>query len=44
MMRVIRTGGIRGVVGKTFPLEDATEAYRTMESRDFFGKLVLQTP
>jgi NADPH:quinone reductase-like Zn-dependent oxidoreductase len=32
------------VVGKTFPLEDATEAYRTMESRDFFGKLVLQTP
>ena len=44
MMRVIRTGGIRGVVGKTFPLEDAAEAYRTMESRDFFGKLVLQTP
>ena len=44
MMRVVNRGGIRGVVGATFPLENAADAYRTMEERNFFGKLVLQTP
>ena len=44
MMRVIYNGGIRMVVGKTFPLEEAVNALRTLDSRDFFSKLVLQTP
>lgn len=44
MMRVVKRGGIRGVVSKTFPLENAVEAYRSMEERNFFGKLVLKTP
>jgi NADPH:quinone reductase-like Zn-dependent oxidoreductase len=43
MMRVVNRGGIRGVVGAIFPLENAADAYKTMEERNFFGKLVLQT-
>ena len=37
-------GTIRGVVDRTFPLEDAARAHEVMESRDFFGKLVLTVP
>ncbi|MDP6402964.1 MAG: zinc-binding dehydrogenase [SAR202 cluster bacterium] len=37
-------GEIRGVVHETFPLEDAARAHETMESRNFFGKLVLTVP
>ena len=44
MMRVVRKGGLPGVVGKTFPLEDAVEAHKTIQGRNFFGKLVLLTP
>jgi len=41
MMRLVRLGGLRGVVGKTFHLKDAAEAHKVMESRNFFGKLIL---
>ena len=34
-------GGGGGGGGEVFPLRDAAEAHRRMESRDFFGKLVL---
>lgn len=34
-------GLIRGIVHQTFPLEDAPKAHEVMESRNFFGKLVL---
>jgi NADPH:quinone reductase-like Zn-dependent oxidoreductase len=34
-------GVIRGVIHETFPLEDAAKAHEVMESRNFFGKLVL---
>ena len=37
-------GEIRGVIHETFPLEDAARAHETMESRNFFGKLVLTVP
>lgn len=40
-MRMVQDGTLRGVVGETFALKDAPEAHRRMESRDFFGKLVL---
>ena len=43
-MRLVNMGALRGVVGRTFPLEEAGEAHRVMEDRDFFGKLVLQIP
>ena len=44
MMRVVNSGGLKGVVGQSFPLEEADEAHRVMESRGFFGKLVLHHP
>ena len=34
-------GVIRGIIHQAFPLEDAAEAHEVMESRNFFGKLVL---
>ena len=34
-------GVIRGIIHQTFPLEDAAKAHKVMESRNFFGKLVL---
>ena len=37
-------GTIRAVIHKTFPLENAAEAHKTMEDRSFFGKLVLTVP
>jgi NADPH:quinone reductase-like Zn-dependent oxidoreductase len=37
-------GEIRGVIHEAFPLEDAARAHETMESRNFFGKLVLTVP
>ena len=37
-------GVIRGIVHDTYPLQDAARAHETMESRDFFGKLVLTVP
>ena len=43
-MRLVNSGALRGVVGKAFPLEEAQEAHRLMEDRDFFGKIVLQIP
>ncbi len=40
-LQLVRDGRIRGLVGETFALSDAADAHRRMESRDFFGKLVL---
>ncbi len=34
-------GLIRGIVHQTFPLQDAAKAHEVMESRNFFGKLIL---
>ncbi len=34
-------GIIRGIVHRTFPLDQAAEAHQVMEERSFFGKLVL---
>ena len=43
MMSVINRGELRGVVGRVFELQDVAEAHRTMESRDFYGKLVVRS-
>ena len=42
MMTVVNNGGLKASLGRVFPLEQASEAHRTLASRDFFGKLVLQ--
>ncbi len=43
-MKLVSQGKLRGVVGRVFPLEQAREAHRAMEQRDFFGKIVLKVP
>jgi NADPH2:quinone reductase len=37
----MREGKLKMLVGKTYPLEQAAEAHRFMESRQSVGKLVL---
>jgi NADPH:quinone reductase-like Zn-dependent oxidoreductase len=44
MMKMARRGNLRGIIGKVFPLQDAPQAHRLMESREFIGKIVLQIP
>ncbi len=41
---IIHQGGFRPVVYKTFPLEEAAEAHRLMESSRHIGKIVLVAP
>ena len=35
-------GTIKGIIHKTFPLEEASKAHELLESRNFFGKIVLR--
>jgi NADPH:quinone reductase-like Zn-dependent oxidoreductase len=44
MMHMVAYGGLRGVVGRTFKMEEAAVAHEVMAGRDFFGKLVLRVP
>jgi NADPH:quinone reductase-like Zn-dependent oxidoreductase len=41
LMPLFDRGRLRPVVDKVFPLEDAADAHRRMESRELFGKIVL---
>ena len=43
MMKVVRHGALHGIVGRVFPLQGVAEAHRSMEARDFFGKLVIES-
>ncbi len=43
VMGLTRQGKLAGTVGRVFPLSEAAEAHRLMESRDFFGKIILTT-
>lgn len=42
--RLVNAAQLHGTIGKVFELKEAAEAHRVMESRDFFGKLVLRIP
>lgn len=37
----VANGAFKPLVSKTFPLEKAADAHRLMESRNFFGKIIL---
>ena len=43
LMKCVHNGELKGIVGQTFPLENVAEAHRVMESREFFGKLVIES-
>jgi len=40
---LLEQGVVKPVVYRTFPLEDAAEAHRLMESSEHIGKIVLTT-
>lgn len=42
VLKLVAKGKLKPVIGGVFPLEDARKAQERMESRNFFGKLVLQ--
>ena len=44
VMHLISQGKLKPVVDTIFPLEEARQAHQKMESRDFFGKIVLTLP
>jgi NADPH:quinone reductase-like Zn-dependent oxidoreductase len=44
IVELVARGTIRGVIHLTYPLADAARAHEVMESRGFFGKLVLTVP
>jgi NADPH:quinone reductase-like Zn-dependent oxidoreductase len=44
IVELVARGTIRGIIHETYPLADAARAHEVMESRGFFGKLVLTVP
>jgi len=43
-VQMAERGVIRGVIHKTYPLQEAAKAHEDMEAQTFFGKLVLIVP
>ena len=41
IMQAVKKRALRGVVDRVFPLSEAAEAHRVLESNEFFGKLIL---
>ena len=41
VMGLVADGKLKPVIHKAFPLAQAAEAHRVVDSRDFFGKVVL---
>ncbi len=42
VIRLVEAGKLRPIVDRVFPLKEAAAAHRHMESRKFFGKIVLK--
>ncbi|MSQ06880.1 MAG: alcohol dehydrogenase [Dehalococcoidia bacterium] len=43
MMKMVRQGSLHGVVDRVFPLDSVAEAHKVLESREYFGKLVVES-
>ncbi len=43
LMKCVHQGELTGIVSETFPLTDVAAAHRVMESREFYGKLVVES-
>lgn len=44
VMKLVRRKAVKPVLDKVFPLAEAAEAHRRLESREQFGKIVLRIP
>lgn len=44
IVRLIGEGKLKPAIDRTFPLSEAAQAHQVLESRNFFGKLVLTVP
>ena len=42
IIQLVKDGKLKPVLDSTFPLEQAAEAHRKLESRSVFGKVVLK--
>lgn len=42
VLKLVEAGKLKPVIDRVFPLKDAAAAHRHMESRNFFGKIVLK--
>lgn len=42
VLRLVEAGKLRPIIDRVFPLKEAAAAHRHMESRNFFGKIVLK--
>ena len=40
---VVHHGSLRGIPGRTFPLNEVGAAHQAMEDRDFYGKIVIES-
>ncbi|MBM3941956.1 MAG: zinc-binding dehydrogenase [SAR202 cluster bacterium] len=43
MMKLVNQGSLHGVVDRVFPLDEVAEAHKVLESREYFGKLVIES-
>ena len=43
-LKLLGEGRLRPVLARTYPLAEAADAHRQLESRDFFGNIVLEIP
>ena len=42
IIKLLEASRIKPIIARKFPLREAAEAHRLMESRDFFGKIILE--
>lgn len=42
MVRAIDANGLRSVIGRSFALEEIVEAFQCQETKQHFGKIVLE--
>lgn len=42
VMPFVKNGDYKTYIAQVFPMEEAVEAHRLMESRDFIGKIILE--
>ena len=42
LIRLVDDGSLKPIIDQTLPLEDVNEAFRLLEDREVFGKVVIR--